>query len=237
MSHRSDERFSNAAELGATLRLWLRARGLREDLNGDSLPEHWSAPGSPVHRAFCRSTTREVVATSQAFQRRRPLAGSVTLLDPRHDTMPDAVFAPREGRVHRRPNVAIWAAVASALCGGTIALLHAQADSTTQADSGRIPALVTAQSSHTPQSAAPAPAAPPPDQRALVAAPERTSGLSAPATETAASVIQPNSTAPRHRANRTTRNKENARLLRGQVQPREATQRAQASELGLKSPW
>ena len=124
MSRTPEERFASADELAATLRLWLRARGLREDLKGDSLPEHWAVSGSVVQRAFCRSA-RRIAGHHEGSGRRRILPGSATLVDPR---VPEHAESGARDRVRppKRPLV-LWAAVASMLCA-TVALLHARAD-------------------------------------------------------------------------------------------------------------
>jgi serine/threonine protein kinase len=129
MSHAPEDRFASASELAATLRLWLRARGLREDLKGDSLPEHWAVPGSVVQRAFCRSA-RRVDGEREASGRRRILPGSVTLVDPRVPEHASSGWKASTTRTKvpqpKRP-VVLWAAVASMLCA-TLAILHARAD-------------------------------------------------------------------------------------------------------------
>jgi len=122
MSRAPEDRFASAQELAATLRLWLRARGLREDLKGDSLPEHWAVPGSVVQRAFSRSA-RRIAGQREASGRRRILPGSATLVDPR---VPEHAETAARGRAPKRPLV-LWAAVASMLCA-TVAMLHARAD-------------------------------------------------------------------------------------------------------------
>ena len=124
MSHCPEERFASANELAGTLRLWLRARGLREDLKGDSLPEHWTVPGSVVQRAFTRSARRSS-GCREASGRRRVLPGSATLVDPRVPEHAESA-ARRRASAPQRPLV-LWAAVASMLCA-TVALLHARAD-------------------------------------------------------------------------------------------------------------
>jgi serine/threonine protein kinase len=130
MSRASEERFASANEFAATLRLWLRARGLREDLKGDSLPEHWAAMGSVVHRAW-RSSARRSLATerAEASGRRRIMPGSATLVDPRVPVHVEAslrTWARNGGNAAKRPLV-LWAAVATVLCA-TVAMLHARAD-------------------------------------------------------------------------------------------------------------
>lgn len=151
LSRSCDERYASASEFAATLRLWLRTHGVREDLSSDSLPEHWALAGSVLHRAFCHSATRSSMGASRARSRRRPLAGSETLVDPRVDphhessqhgdsvlrrgihevdSLPDTQVSPAIARREhggRVPRLAAWAAVATALCG-TLALLHARAD-------------------------------------------------------------------------------------------------------------
>jgi|GEM_PF-3035190 len=124
MSRAPEDRFASAHELAATLRLWLRARGLREDLKGDSLPEHWTVPGSVVQRAFTRSARRSF-SSREASGRRRMLPGSATLVDPRVPEHAESA-ARRRAPAAQRPLV-LWAAVASMLCA-TIALLHGRAD-------------------------------------------------------------------------------------------------------------
>jgi hypothetical protein len=129
MSRASEERFASADEFAATLRLWLRARGLREDLKSDSLAEHWAVAGSVVHRAFCRSERRSRSQCAEASGRRRIMPGSATLVDPRvpvHEGSIRTAAAPRHSSAPKRPLI-LWAAVASMLCA-TVALLHARAD-------------------------------------------------------------------------------------------------------------
>jgi serine/threonine-protein kinase len=53
-------RFRSCTELGDALRGWLRSRGVREDLTGDSLPASWVMPGSIVDRALTRAIERDL---------------------------------------------------------------------------------------------------------------------------------------------------------------------------------
>jgi eukaryotic-like serine/threonine-protein kinase len=165
MSRAAEDRFGSAAEFAATLRLWLRARGLREDLKGDSLPEHWSVDGSVVHRAYCRSTTR-AVAQREASERRRVMSGSAaTLVDPRvpehNGKWFDSWFSGAPSGLRsavpvppKKPLVFV-AALATVLCA-TVAMLHARADAgSAGASKARRPGPLHAETAqHPPLSAA-----------------------------------------------------------------------------------
>ena len=51
-------RFPSCGELADALRAWLRGRGVREDLSGDTLSPSWSMSGSIVDRALRRAAAR-----------------------------------------------------------------------------------------------------------------------------------------------------------------------------------
>jgi hypothetical protein len=234
MSHASEERFASADEFAATLRLWLRARGLREDLKGDSLPEHWAVRGSVVHRAFCRSERRVAGEQAAASGRRRLMPGSLTLVDPR---VPVHEGSHARTRTHalaasvapKRPLI-LWAAAASMLCA-TLALLHARADAgNTSASRPRKLGSLAAEAAPQPQLRAA-------DHSSLRAQSELAPGLqpSQHVSTPAAASVEPEPKKPGLR--RATTGRSRAAHSGSSSRAPANMRHAEANRLGLKSPW
>jgi eukaryotic-like serine/threonine-protein kinase len=235
MSRAPDERFASASELAATLRLWLRARGLREDLQGDSLPEHWAVPGSVVHGAFTRSARRSRIACNEGSGPRRVMPGSATLVDPRVPGRGSwAATHADSARAPKRPLV-LWAAAATVLCA-TVALLHARADAgDTQKQARRAGSrLDTAESS--PLSAADRDGEQASIRSALRDAPavQPTDASAHTPTTPAAARSEHKSGVRRVSAQRRAHAAHSGSLA---LEAPEMARRAQAGKLGLKSPW
>jgi serine/threonine protein kinase len=246
-------RFTSCSDFASALQIWLRSRGIQEDLSGDSLSANWAMPGSIIDRAIRRAAAKHAdfaerdsyaptqadMTTRRRRQSERPSTSAVTST-PSHVTTrapsaPEAVNSrlstirtiPQPPAAARRQRWSSYALIAGAAFGVSFALAEMHGDALAAQRPSSLASLQPSASS--------APVTPPSPTSVLRSpatdAPQLVLDVPAVALEPSAEPAMPEAKAPQRAASARPKSKPQ----RSAAAPN--GMRKQASALGLKSPW